>query len=121
MIRVRTPSRLHFGLLSLAGEEPGLNALGQRALPARLYGGAGLMVEEPGIELTVTPADCWSARGPLAERALGYAGRFAQTLPVGAVRPCHLDMVRASPEHTGLGTGTQLGLAVARGLTAAYT
>jgi beta-ribofuranosylaminobenzene 5'-phosphate synthase len=120
MIRVRAASRLHFGLLSLSSEERWPNLLGERAVPSRSFGGAGIMIEQPGIEITVQPAGDWSVDGPLAERALTYARRFAQTLPVELVRPQRLLIGRAAAEHAGLGTGTQLGLAVARALADAF-
>ena len=120
MIRVRAASRLHFGLLSLFATERWPNRLGEQAVPVRRFGGAGLMVLEPGIELTVRPAAEWSARGALAERALRYARRFAQALAPDSVRPQHLEICRAGPEHAGLGVGTQLGLAVARALAVSF-
>ncbi|HXG12188.1 MAG TPA: beta-ribofuranosylaminobenzene 5'-phosphate synthase family protein [Gemmataceae bacterium] len=121
MIRVRTPSRLHFGLLSLPGlqVERWPNVSAEEVLPARRFGGVGLMVEEPGIVLTVSPAASWSAEGPLAERALAFARRFVQTLPPGTLPPHRLIVEHSAAEHSGLGTGTQLALAVARALAAA--
>jgi beta-RFAP synthase len=116
MIRVTTASRLHFGLLNLtpggSSTETGLS---------RRFGGVGLMVEKPGLRLTATEAEDWSADGPLAERALAFARRFVQSLPADfPARPHHLVVEQAPPEHVGLGTGTQLGLATARALAAAY-
>jgi beta-RFAP synthase len=109
VIRVRTSSRLHFGLLSL-GLKEGEPDLGHEHALTRRFGGVGLMVREPGIMLEVRPATHWSAEGPLAERALAFARRFAENTDV----PPHLLVIhRAAPEHMGLGTGTQLGLAVA--------
>jgi beta-RFAP synthase len=55
----------------------------------------------------------------LAGRALDYARRFAASYSDGRVEPQHIVVESAPPEHVGLGTGTQLGLAVARGLAAA--
>ena len=106
MIRVQTPSRLHFGLLGFESDG---------SLPAaRRFGSVGLMVEEPGVLIEAAPASAWSAEGPLAERALAFARRFSQSVPAEAVRPLHLRVARSAPEHCGLGTGTQLALAVAR-------
>src|SRR5690348_4365692 len=110
MIRVRTASRLHFGLLSFRADDSGTN---------RRFGGAGLMVEQPGVALHVQPAAAWSAEGPLACRALDFAHRIIATLPLEQRRPYHLHVEQAAPEHMGLGTGTQLGLAVARAITTA--
>ena len=122
MIRVRTASRLHFGLFAPPpGDAPAAawpNSLGQEVLPARRFGGVGLMVQAPGLELTATPAACWSAEGPSAERALAFAQQFARTLP--EARPHGLTVEHCAAEHMGLGTGTQLGLAVARALAEAH-
>lgn len=113
MIRVRAASRLHFGLLSLSWADPA----GWRPLPPRYFGGVGLMVEHPGIELAVRGADNWSAQGPGAERALAFGRRVCQSLNVD--QAFAFDVERCPPEHVGLGTGTQLGLAVARALALA--
>jgi beta-RFAP synthase len=121
MIRVRAASRLHFGLFSLPPEGSSAywpNSLGEAVLPARRFGGAGLMVEAPGLELRAEPAAAWCAEGPLAERALRFAREFAQTL--AAPTPQRIVIERAPPEHAGLGSGTQLGLAVARAVAAAH-
>jgi beta-RFAP synthase len=115
MIRVRTGSRLHFGLLNLPA--------GELASPAgRQFGGVGLMVRDPGLTLDARPAPAWSASGPLAERALAFAGRVCHALREEGIPPPpahHLVVEAAAPEHAGLGTGTQLGLAVARALAEA--
>jgi beta-ribofuranosylaminobenzene 5'-phosphate synthase len=103
MIRVETGSRLHFGLFNPACV-PGV----------RRFGGVGLMIEEPSLRLTVSPATAWTAVGPLADRALAFAQRFASTLPSQVPRVFRLNVEQAPPEHAGFGTGTQLGLAVAR-------
>jgi beta-RFAP synthase len=124
MFIVRTASRLHFGLMSLAAEgECWPDRLGEAVLPARRFGGVGLMVCRPGVALTAEPAAAWSAEGPLAERALAVARQAADTLsrerPGVAGPPLRLRVVSAPAEHTGLGTGTQLGMAVARVVAAA--
>jgi beta-RFAP synthase len=116
MIRVRTGSRLHFGLLSLAGSERWPNLRGEDVLPARHYGGVGMMVESPSVQVALTSASEWSAEGPLASRALEFAHRFLRTLPDAALPPQHLVIECSAAEHSGLGAGTQLALAVARGL-----
>ena len=119
MIRIRTGSRLHFGLFTPHGQ--GVDAAGQTpaAPPRRAFGGVGLMVDAPAIVVTARPAAQWSAEGPLAERALAYARAVAAALLHVDVVPQHIHVEAASPEHKGLGTGTQLGLAVARAVTVA--
>jgi beta-ribofuranosylaminobenzene 5'-phosphate synthase len=103
---VTTGSRLHFGFLSLPGPDTG-NA----GASERVFGGAGLMIENPGTRVAVHRATEWSATGPLAPRALAFA-RYMD--PTGNYR---IVVDRSAPEHAGLGTGTQLGLAVARAVT----
>ncbi|HKI34021.1 MAG TPA: hypothetical protein VKA46_19365 [Gemmataceae bacterium] len=121
MIRVTAPARLHFGLLSLPadGEDFWPDRHGEPVLPVRRFGGAGLMIENPALRLRVEPAADWSAAGPLADRALDFAHRFAATVTGGILAPQRLVIESAPPEHCGLGSGTQLGLAVGRALAVA--
>jgi beta-ribofuranosylaminobenzene 5'-phosphate synthase len=106
MIRLHltTPSRLHFGLLAWGPAAP------------RQFGGVGLMIDRPGLELTAQEAPGWQAEGPLADRTLRVAARVAGLLgrQGATVPPVRFVVHRAPPEHVGLGTGTQLSLAVAR-------
>jgi beta-ribofuranosylaminobenzene 5'-phosphate synthase len=120
MIQVQTGSRLHFGLLSLPAEKYWPNHHGEEVVPSQRFGGVGLMVDRPGLRLSVSPAQSWSAAGPLAERALAFANRFAESTAPQTGSPQHLRIETDAREHVGLGTGTQLGLAVARALTAAW-
>ncbi len=101
-IRVRAPARLHLGLFDLRGE------LGRR------FGGAGMALETPSLVLDAQPAATLTASGPEAERVLAFARRFlAHHARVAGAR---LELRRAIPAHSGLGSGTQLALAVARAL-----
>jgi beta-RFAP synthase len=124
MIRVRTASRLHFGLLTVGRAGPGRagrwpDRQGEPVLPARRFGSVGLMVQAPGVCVTAVPEPDWSAHGPLAERALASARRFVQAIQPHPIRPLRLAIDHAAPEHLGLGTGTQLALAVAQALALA--
>lgn len=120
MIRVTAHARLHFGLLHPAPDDapparwPDRD--GRLSLPARRFGGVGLMIESPALRLSVTDSPTWSAEGPGSERALTFALRFAGAAP-DTVRPQRIAVEVMPPEHSGLGSGTQLGLAVARALT----
>lgn len=107
-LRIQTPSRLHFGLLGWGPESP------------RQFGGAGLMIDAPGLEFTATPSPSWHAEGPLAARTLHVARRVADRLARRglAASPARFEMLHAPPEHAGLGVGTQLSLAVTRVLSA---
>jgi beta-RFAP synthase len=112
--RVTAPSRLHFGLLSLPSRADAAAAMG-----VRHFGGVGLMIEGPGVEVEAARAAAWSAAGPCAERALAFAQRLIATLPETERGAYRISVRRCAPEHVGLGTGTQLGLAVARSVALA--
>jgi predicted sugar kinase len=97
---------LHFGLLSFGGSG------------TRQFGGVGAMVDAPGLAICFRPAERFSATGPLAERALLFAHEFAHHRSAAETPSCQIEIESAPAEHVGLGTGTQLGLAVAAGLSA---
>ena len=102
---VQAPARLHFGVLDLRGD------LGRR------FGGLGAAIPTPSLLLEAEPARDIEAWGPDAERAAGLAELARERLGTGGVR---IRIHRAIPPHAGLGSGTQLGLAVARALAELY-
>ena len=102
MTRVSAPSRLHFGLLHVPAGDPGDNAVSPRR-----FGGLGLMLASPRVTVRVELASVWSSAGPSADRAEAFARRVA---PAGVC--CRVVVEDCPPEHSGLGVGTQLGLAV---------
>src|SRR3954470_16339387 len=92
---VEASARLHFGVLDLRGR------LG------RCFGGLGAAIPSPSLLLEAAPASGITARGPAAERAVEFAGRFLSHYQLeGGVR---LTVHRTIPSHAGLGSGTQLG------------
>ena len=99
---VEAPARLHFGVLDLSGR------LG------RHFGGLGAAIPCPSLLLEASPATQLTAIGPDAERAVEFARRFLAVH--GLPEAGRLVIHRAIPSHAGLGSGTQLGLAVARAL-----
>jgi beta-ribofuranosylaminobenzene 5'-phosphate synthase len=99
---VEAPARLHFGVLDLRGD------LGRR------FGGIGAAVPAPSLLLEARPAPALGAEGPDATRALEFARRFAAHHGIDARVQFRLH--RVIPAHAGLGSGTQLALAVARAM-----
>ena len=97
---VEAPARLHFGVLDLRGD------LGRR------FGGIGAAMPAPSLLLEAQPSNELRAEGPDAPRALEFARRFAAHH--GLDLRVHFCVHRAIPAHAGLGSGTQLALAVAR-------
>jgi len=102
-VRVRTPCRLHFGMFSF----------GRSDHPR--FGGVGVMIEPPSVEVTFSPSERFDVRGDHSERARQFAEMASRSWQLPAVPACEVE-VHAPPDHTGLGVGTQLGLAVAAGL-----
>jgi beta-ribofuranosylaminobenzene 5'-phosphate synthase len=109
---VETPARLHFGLLDLRG------TLG------RVFGGIGAGAPAPTLLVSASPADALEVGGEDADRAAEFANRFLVQLgprkDVGNVGGARVCVHRALPPHAGLGSGTQLALAVARALAEIY-
>ena len=103
-VEIIAPSRLHFGLLSF----------GQSG--TRQCGGAGVMIDQPGLRLRVWRAAQFEASGPLASRARAVVERYAQMLEVAGLPPCRVEILSAAEEHAGLGTGTQLALSVVQAM-----
>jgi beta-RFAP synthase len=101
-IVVEAPARLHFGVLDLRG------SLG------RSFGGIGAAAPAPTLLLSATPSDTLEVIGEDAQRTEGFARQFlAHHHLAGGGR---LVVHRTLPAHSGLGSGTQLALAVARAL-----
>jgi beta-ribofuranosylaminobenzene 5'-phosphate synthase len=101
-VEVRAPARWHLGMMSFG--VPG----------ARSFGGVGVMLDRPGVHVRLRRAERFEARGLLAERALRFARECGQVWNPAAA--CSIDVLAAPRSHVGLGSGTQLGLAVAAGM-----
>ncbi|MDX6749881.1 GHMP kinase [Geminicoccaceae bacterium 1502E] len=95
-VRVLAPARLHLGFLDMHG------GLGRR------FGSIGLALEGLGTRL-LARSDASTVTGPDAERA-----RRARDLVCDAwgLPPAGIEIDEVIPRHAGLGSGTQLGLAV---------
>lgn len=98
VVVVKTPARLHLGFLDLNGE------LG------RLYGSIGVAIDRPNVVLEARLAPDLTAEGPEAERVAAFAETFLQHYPW--LPGAHLRLRSSIPAHVGLGSGTQLALAV---------
>lgn len=76
-----------------------------------------MMIDQPVTRIRVEAADCFQIDGPARERVQAVAKRFAAFLPQASLPACRLTVLQRPDAHSGLGTGTQLALAVAQGLT----
>lgn len=102
VVEVRTPARLHLGLMSFG------------VPTVRAFGGIGVMIDRPGVHVRIAKSLRLEARGQDAERALGFARTCVEAW---GLRESYAVEVRTAPRgHVGLGSGTQLGLAIAAGI-----
>ncbi|MCX7108651.1 MAG: GHMP kinase [Proteobacteria bacterium] len=101
-VSVFAPARLHMGFIDLGG------TLG------RQFGSIGVGVNEIATRLSISSADELEVAGPSSERAAKAARKIADKLRMD----CRLfiRIHEAIPEHVGLGSGTQLALAVGMGM-----
>ena len=84
----------------------------------RRYGGLGLALEHLFTRIRLEPAPRVTAEGPDAARAARYATGLAEHFELpGGVR---IEVEEAIPPHAGLGSGTQLALAVGAGMAALF-
>lgn len=101
-VYVKTPARLHFGLIDLNGD------LG------RIFGGIGLGIDYPNVVLEAQPFKQTTFTGEKTELIRTLTNRFIQAYNIQANVNIHVK--QTIPEHVGLGSGTQLSLAVATAL-----
>jgi beta-ribofuranosylaminobenzene 5'-phosphate synthase len=101
-VYVKTPARLHLGLIDLNGD------LG------RMFGGLGVGIDHPNVIIEAQQSERLSITGKETEVATILAKRFFSAYPVQA--NVHINITEAIPAHVGLGSGTQLSLAVATAL-----
>jgi beta-RFAP synthase len=84
----------------------------------RRFGGIGAGVFDPSLVIEVERAAGVEAEGAEANRAVEFAQRYLDSQGVrGGAR---IVIRHAIPGHAGLGSGTQLALAVARGIAEIY-
>lgn len=105
-VRVTTSARLHLGFLDLNGD------LG------RLYGSIGVTLKAPQTQLTIEEHEGLvigemddQPRKRISSFIKAFSSHF-KTPPRGII-----NLTRHIPEHKGLGSGSQLGLALATALT----
>jgi len=101
-VTVRVPARLHLGFLDLNG------GLGRR------FGGVGLAVNGPKTSITISAAPQMRVTGPERERVVSHVETLRRALGLAGAYDVRINEV--VPAHVGLGSGTQLALAVAAAL-----
>ena len=101
-VTIRVPARLHLGFLDPNGES------------GRRFGSIGLPLSEPETVVTLSRAQETVVEGPESGRAACHLATLCEHL---GIRSHHrLVVEQAIPRHAGLGSGTQIALAVAAAL-----
>jgi len=109
-IEIESPARLHLGFIDPAGSA------------GRRFGSLGLAVDGLSTRLRLSraasPRDAWrvasAAARPELERAHKHLAQLARHFDFHT--PLALELLEAIPPHAGLGSGTQLALALGYGL-----
>lgn len=105
-VSVQAPARLHLGFLDMHGGF------------GRKFGSLGLSISDIETALVAEYADDIDIVGPSSERASNYAEQILSHFGInGGVK---MSIKSAIPEHAGLGSGTQLSLAVATAIAKLY-
>ncbi len=105
-VSVRAPARLHLGFLDMHGGY------------GRKFGSLGLSITDVDTSLIAEYADDINITGPSSKRAENYAEQVLSHFGIdGGVK---MTIKSAIPEHSGLGSGTQLSLAVASAIVKLY-
>lgn len=105
-VSVSAPARLHLGFIDMHG------GLG------RVFGSLGVSLAEIRTHVTATHSDDVIIHGPSSNRASACVGRLLEYLDIrGGV---NIRIHEAIPEHAGLGSGTQLSLAVGTAIARLY-
>ena len=95
---IEAPARIHLGFLDLDG------SLGRR------FGGLGLAINEISTKIFISHADVISVIGDPSGRVQKYAEKFCTRK--GLAGGCRIEVTEQILDHSGLGSGTQLALAV---------
>jgi beta-ribofuranosylaminobenzene 5'-phosphate synthase len=95
---VRMGARLHLGFIDLNGD------------CGRLFGSLGVAIERPRTVVEARPATSPEAQGESPDETHALLAELGGNPPAG--RAVAVRVLEAIPRHVGLGSGTQLGLAV---------
>jgi beta-ribofuranosylaminobenzene 5'-phosphate synthase len=101
-VTIRVPARLHLGFLDLNGE------IGRR------FGSIGLAISGYATQLTLARSARAHCEGVQSDRGQEFLAHMVQHLKVSTAH--RLLVTEAIPSHAGLGSGTQMALAIAAAL-----
>lgn len=99
-VKVITSARLHLGFFDLNGDLE------------RKFGSMGISLDNPVTEMVLRPSKTILATGAEALRAVQVIHQIKASLELPANQGVEIEITQAIPSHAGLGSGTQLALAV---------
>ncbi|MBM3351269.1 MAG: GHMP kinase [Betaproteobacteria bacterium] len=111
-VTVRSGARLHMGFFDLNG------GLGRK------FGSIGLTLTEPQLVVNVRSSDSLHASGGLGvpQSVIEKSAKIAEgvLLKLGVKKGLELNLLQHIPEHAGLGSGTQMALAIGMAVSRLY-
>lgn len=96
-MQVIAPARLHLGFIDLREEAP------------RRFGSLGIALQDPLYRVVLRPAQALKIIAENPQKIQALIERFDDTY--GLSSRCEIEVMQSIPEHSGLGSGTQLALA----------
>lgn len=107
-VKIQANARLHLGFFDLNG------ALGRK------FGSIGIALAQPTTQLVMQKSETIQATGAESARAESILNTIIEKLNLSAAQGAHMQIQQAIPAHAGLGSGTQLALAVGMAYSKLY-
>lgn len=112
MIEIKSPARLHFGQLDLNGDI------------GRIYGGSGVGIKEPYCKMKFKKSDKIIVKGKKSKEVKKTLKKLIDVLKekelLNKNKGVIVEVENILPFHSGLGSGTQIGLTLAEGINNLY-
>ena len=112
MIEIKSPARLHFGQLDLNGDI------------GRIYGGSGVGIKEPYCKMKFKKSDKIIVKGKKSQEIKKTLEKLIDVLIGKSLLNNNMGVIveveNILPFHSGLGSGTQIGLTLAEGINNLY-
>jgi beta-RFAP synthase len=105
-VKIRTPSRLHFGIIDMRGD------LG------RIHGSVGVAIENPYLSLKASESNELVVNGPRASRIREYVNIILDEYCIQ--EKVRIEVFSDIPEHMGFGSGTQLALSIGKAISCLF-
>ena len=97
-VQISAPARLHLGFVGLHGDS------------AARFGALGLAIQRPRVVIEASVSSNWLISGHCRDRVERYVDILRREMKMDI--PVNISVHEAIPAHAGLGSGTQLALAV---------